>query len=112
MVIGFGFAQCDDENTACSTRAIVRNFTGTDGCGYVFELENGELLEPVKLIRCGTPPVTNFVGAPVAGFESLELKEGMRVKISYEETESVSTCMIGPLVRITCLQVIAGPTED
>jgi hypothetical protein len=112
FVIGFGFVQCDDENGACSTSAIVRNFTGVDGCGYILELENGTMLEPVKILRCGTPPVTNAVGAPIAGFENLKLWDGMRVMISYEETTDASICMAGPLVRVTCIREVVGPTED
>lgn len=111
FVLGFAFVQCDDDhNKSCSTFATVRDLTGLDGCGFVFELEDGTRLEPVRLLFCGTPPMPKEVTEdPLYGFEFVD---GKRVKISYEEVGSMSVCMVGPTVKITCIQEVIGTSED
>ena len=94
---------CDDDNDeqVCLTRATVRDLTGLDGCGWVFELEDGTRLEPIRLIRCGTPMSREISADPLDNFEFID---GKKVFINYEKVENaVSVCMVGPVVRITCL---------
>lgn len=111
FVVGFAFAQCgDDDHKSCSTFATVRDLTGLDGCGFVFELEDGTRLEPVRTLFCGTPPLPKEATEdPLYGFEFVD---GKRVKISYEETGDMSICMVGPTVKITCIKEIVGTSED
>src|SRR5688572_16796943 len=100
--------QCsnDDEVLAdvalCSTKATMRDLTGFDGCGFVFELEDGTRLEPLRIGYCGTPPMPKDLPKdPLAGFEFVD---GKKVKIGYTLAESGgSICMVGPLVHITCI---------
>ena len=90
----------------CSTRAIVRNYTGLDGCGYVFELEDGTRLEPIRVLFCGTPPVPKEqLEDPLYNFLPIDGKE---VLIDYEISTSPSICMLGQTVRITCLTEISS----
>lgn len=95
----------------CSTPATVRDFTGTDGCGFVFELNDGTYLEPVRIFECGTPPIPEEqLNDPLKDFEFVD---GKKVNIDYhEETTFGSVCMIGKLVRITCISEPSLPTED
>lgn len=107
FLIGFVFIQCnDDDSSACSTTATVRDLTGLDGCGFVLELEDGSYLEPVRpLLFCGTPPLPKEVTEdPLYSFDFVD---GKRVKVSYEETGDMSICMVGPVVKITCIREIA-----
>lgn len=112
LLAGFLFTQCDDiQQSSCTTYATVRDLTGLDGCGFVFELEDGSRIEPVRTVMfCGTPPLPKEITEdPLYNFE---FANGKRVKISYEETESLSICMVGPVVKITCIEEVKAPTED
>jgi hypothetical protein len=95
-------AGCSQEEVdpSCSTRATVRDLTGLDGCGFVFELEDGTRLEPVRVFYCGTEPFVAPTDDPLYNFE---FADGKKVKISYELSNGGSICMVGPSVKITCL---------
>ena len=102
------FSQCSEEEIqkACSTRATVRDLTGLDGCGFVFELEDGTRLEPVVTYMCGTPPLPKEVTEdPLFNFH---FAEGKKVLISFKLAESGSYCMAGLPAKITCLSEISG----
>lgn len=104
------FSGCKKDIESCSVPATVRDLTGLDGCGFVFELENGTRLEPLRILRCGTPPVAKESSEdPLLGFE---FQDGKKVLISYEKTESPSICMVGPVVKITCITEIAAISEE
>ncbi len=88
----------------CGTSATVRDLTGLDGCGYVFELNDGTRLIPVWDIGyCGTPPLPKEVTEdPLYNFQ---FTEGKKVIIGYEERpKNATTCMAGRPVKITCLE--------
>jgi hypothetical protein len=92
--------------------ATVRNLTGLDGCGFIFELENGAKLEPLRQLYCGTPPLPKEVTEdPLFDFEWVN---GKKVRIGYEETKALSICMAGPVVKITCLTEVdtSGETPE
>jgi hypothetical protein len=98
------FSACSKEvvkTSNCAVEATVRDLTGLDGCGFVFELNDGTRLEPLRLLYCGTPPLgPEITNDPLYNFQFVE---GKKVKISYEQVEGGSYCMVGPLVKITCL---------
>lgn len=109
------FSRCnDDDAQQCSTVATIKDFTGLDGCGFVLELEDGSFIQPQLLLRCGTPPVVEDAGILLVDVTHFELVDGMRVKISYEETGDMSICMVGPVVKITCIREVSiyNPEED
>ena len=98
------FSQCDEVvcSLECQVPATVRDLTGLDGCGFVFELEDGSRLIPWWSIGyCGNGPVPDEVtNDPLYNFEFINGKE---VLIGYMPAEGSTTCMSGENVRITCL---------
>ena len=84
---------CEDkeETLDCDIKATLRDYAGLDGCGFVLVLEDGEVLE-----------MGAFDEEPDFSFD-----DGMKVRISYEEKSNMaSICMVGPNVRITCMEKI------
>jgi len=82
------FASCKKNNgCSLSEKAIVKDFTDTDTCGIVFQLEDGTKLEPTNL----------------AEFAGLEYNHGDLVWISYKPASGASTCGIGEIVEIRCV---------
>lgn len=83
----------------CATVATVRDLSGLDGCGFVFELEDGTRLEPERRV---------YVQPPNAGEDPLyyyELKANEVVQISYQPSPDLSSaCMAGDMVFITCIK--------
>jgi hypothetical protein len=107
------FLQCSTDNeleTTCSTPAVIRDLTGLDGCGFVFELTDGTRLEPQRMFFCGTPPLPKEVTEdPLYNFIFVD---GKHVFISYEETEGASPCMVGKMVKITCISEARSTQKD
>jgi hypothetical protein len=91
---------CDE-----SVFATVRDLTGLDGCGFVFELADGTKLQPQMLGYCGTPPLPKEVTEnPLYNFQFID---GKQVRIGFEEvTDAMSICMVGKVVKITCIEAI------
>jgi hypothetical protein len=62
----------------------IKDYTGLDGCGYVIELDNGEVLEPVIVVDT-----------------SFQFIDGKKVALVYTEIDALaSICMVGKIVRI------------
>ena len=58
-----------------------------DGCSWLIQLENGQILEPLNLKEF-----------------DIEKKDNKKIWVTYEDTEGyVSICMMGPIIRIKCL---------
>lgn len=84
----FSFA-CEEEKRGCDTPAMLLDYAGLDGCGFVLALEDGEVLE-----------MGAFNEEPDFAF-----KDSMKVNISYEPMDNMaSVCMVGPIVQITCIE--------
>ena len=96
---------CENElEQKCSELAVVKDLTGLDGCGFVFQLTDGSYLEPQPVFWCGTPPL---IDAPKNVLEDFEFVEGKTVSIGYEVIpDAVSICMVGKIVRITCIEEV------
>ncbi len=104
------FLSCDDENVSSVScpkgeLATVKDLAGLDGCGFIFELTDGTRLEPMRMMFCGTPPLPKEITEdPLYNFQFID---GKQVRIGYEEmTDAASICMVGKIVRITCLEEI------
>lgn len=98
IFIGFALSACtkNDIQKKCTTLAVVKDLRGSDGCGFVFELEDGERLEPVQ--------------TDIELFRNIELREGKKVAIAYQNIENAySNCMMGKMVKITCIESITEP---
>ena len=110
-VIASSCEEGPDPSKQCATPAIVRDISGLDGCGFVFELKDGTRLVPVPLLFCGTPPLPQEITEhPLYNFEFVD---GKQVIIGYAETnEFADVCMAGKTVLITCLQELnTSPTD-
>jgi len=110
------FTMCTEkevEQTGCSVPATVRDLTGLDGCGWVFELNDGTVLEPYwQWGWCGTPPQPE--GAVEDPLFDFEYENGKTVFIGYEPLtmEIATTCMADQLVKITCIRERVGSTVE
>ena len=82
---------------ACSQEAVVKDLTGLDGCGFVFELQDGTRLIPEQRVYVQAPDLQDD---PIYHFE---MKDGEKVKISYRDSELLGACMAGEIVFITCI---------
>ena len=105
---------CDDEKpgtSGCTTLATVRDRTGLDGCGFVFELTDGSYLEPYRVFFCGTPPLPKEATEdPLYNFA---FADGKKVMIGYESCKDcASICMVGQIVKITCLTEIESASDN
>ncbi|MBI5916411.1 MAG: hypothetical protein HY842_13625 [Bacteroidetes bacterium] len=87
---------CETKKTGtdgqCQTLATVRDFDGLDGCGYLFELPNGDLLNPVSLP------------------EGFQPKDKQAVRIDYKILPDMAgICMSEKaMVEITCLEDLSA----
>jgi hypothetical protein len=95
LLVGFvagsvlSFTACN-KNNGCpnsSEKARVRDFTDSDTCGFLFELENGTKLEP-----------TNISEFPLINYE-----EGQLVWVKYKPASGASTCGLGEIVKLKCV---------
>ena len=109
------FSACEEEITSpktcpTGTMGTVKDLTGLDGCGFVFELPDGTRLQPLRLMYCGTPPLSKEVTEdPLYNFQFVD---GKVVRIRYEEVkDAMSVCMVGKMVRITCLEEMNSPGD-
>ncbi len=95
---------CSDEDVyepLCATPATVRDLSGLDGCGFIFELENGEILIPLLIGYCGTPPLPPEIKEdPLYNFN---WEDGKRVMIDYHIEDMPNICMAGQIAKITCI---------
>jgi hypothetical protein len=99
-----GCTESSLEPAACGTAATVRDLTGLDGCGWVFELEDGTKLIPHwQWGFCGTPPLPE--GMTEDPLFQYEYVDGKPVFIEYAILTDMSTaCMAGPVAKISCIQ--------
>ena len=68
--------------------ATLRDYRGLDGCGWVIEADEGDVLEPLNL--------GEFISDPDAG---------MRLAIEYQEEGGyASICMVGPIVTLVACE--------
>jgi len=81
----------DKSNMECETYAMVRDFTGNDGCRFLFVLDNGDKLLPNEM------PLMDF-----------KLADNQQVKISYDVVkDGLSACMMENfIVKVNCITLI------
>ena len=67
--------------------ALLRDYTGLDGCRWILELPGGERLEPVNLHELDFTP-----------------RDSLAVRVEYSIAEDMfSICMVGKMVHIQCI---------
>ena len=90
--LGFGvlLVGCDADSDPDGGNSTLRDYTGLDGCGWVIEVDEGDVLEPMNL--------GEFIDNPASD---------MRLLIEYtEESGYASICMVGPIVHLTACAVV------
>jgi len=83
----FLLLSCGDEGDCKkSIHVKLKNLTGLDGCAWVLLKDDGKYLE-------------------VQNFDEYEFEfiEGKEYHVSYELTDGGSICMVGEMVKVTCM---------
>ncbi len=65
--------------------------TGLDGCSMVVQIGDNEYLEPININEL-----------------NLDIREGLQIEFTYEEVDVATICMMGKVVRITCVETKRG----
>jgi len=87
-LVGYTAVSCKKNNgCARSEKAVVKDFSDSDTCGIIFQLEDGTKLEPTNL----------------AEFKGLPYNHNDKVWISYKPADGASKCGIGEIVKIRCV---------
>ncbi len=109
MITALGCENDRETSGQCTIPATVRDLTGLDGCGFVFELNDGTRLIPVMDFGwCGTPPLPE--SATTDPLYNFEYADGKKVLIGFTERNDIATiCMAGKTVKITCLKELTAP---
>ncbi len=89
VVIALIHFSCEKENNCeNSQKGILKNLTGLDGCGWIIQLSDSTMLEPINL--------EDF---------DIELIENKSVCIRFHErTDLGSYCMVGKVVEIESIE--------
>lgn len=78
---------CKKSTCSDAVKAKFLDATGTDGCGMLIELKNGDRIEPKNL-----------------GDFDIVPKNGKKIWVSYHTAENAFTiCMMGDVVNIDCI---------
>ena len=103
MLTGLLFIiSCEDEYETldCGIKATLRDYTGLDGCGFALVLEEDRKKKEVLDLR-------SLSGWGSYGWGRIIFKDGMKVRISYEEMSDMERmCIVGTIVTITCMETI------
>jgi hypothetical protein len=102
FLMAMGLLTCGDEKKSrpdeCSLEATVVDYTGTDGCGLMFELKDGTRLVPQRLVYITAP---SREADPIYYYD---MKVGEKAFIGYRDAGTADACMMGQLVFITCIE--------
>lgn len=75
--------QCDNLE-----QGVLKNLAGLDGCGWVIQLNDNTMLEPINL-----------------GDFDVELEENKTVCVKYRErNDMASVCMVGKIIELEILE--------
>ena len=90
LLIGCSNAKETTSDNDCRGGEFLKliDLTGLDGCGLVFEQQNGDRLEPLNLSAY-----------------SIELEVGETYQVLYKvRSDAMSVCMVGQTIEILCIQ--------
>ncbi|MBO6605679.1 hypothetical protein [Psychroserpens sp.] len=83
------FNSCTQNKCANGVNGQFKNLNGLDGCNFVIELENNEILIPTNLEEF-----------------NIEVLDGASVSLTYALQEDVmGICMAGYIVKIECIEL-------
>ena len=83
------FFSCKTKNEVVCENAVPAKLLNkqVDGCTWLIQLEDGQILEPLNLKEF-----------------DIERKNNKKIWITYEDTEGyVSICMMGPIIKVKCI---------
>ncbi len=87
ICMGLLLAACPDERCEGGKDALILDYSGLDGCGWVILLKSGERLEPVNLHQFDIEPA-----------------DSLPVNLTYTVIKDMmSICMVGKIVHISCI---------
>ncbi len=89
LLVGMVFllTACPDERCEGGEDALIVDYSGLDGCGWIIQLKSGERLEPVNLHQFDIEPA-----------------DSLPVNLTYVEIKDMmSICMVGKIVHISCI---------
>jgi len=105
----FSCENVEPESTNCDFAGTIKDLSELDGCGYVIELDNGTILEPIRRFWCGTGLTEEQLAQMEKEntFWNFPIKDGLRVTVGYELAEDFgSICMAGEGAMITCIDYL------
>ncbi|HMU69767.1 MAG TPA: hypothetical protein PK511_07720 [Chitinophagales bacterium] len=85
------FSSCETDPPANALQldtGYLRNYTGLDGCGWVIINADNQAMEPINL-----------------GDFGLELVDYAPISFTYTEVNSVSICMVGPIIELVTVKM-------
>ncbi|MDX1446775.1 hypothetical protein [Lishizhenia sp.] len=88
IILGNMLSACVSTKNACDGSKTATVISGVDGCGWLLQLENGEVLNPTNLEDM-----------------KIELNKGNTVEINYEKVEEMNICMMGTTVKLSCIVI-------
>ncbi len=94
LLIGMVFllTACPDERCEGGEDALIVDYSGLDGCGWIILLSTGERLEPVNLDQFDIEPA-----------------DSLPVNLTYAVIKDMmSICMVGKIVQINCITTNTG----
>lgn len=79
--------QTDKKQCENAVKGTLVDKTGLDGCSMVIQIGDNEYLEPINLNEL-----------------NIDIREGRQIEFTYEEVDVATICMVGKVVRITCVE--------
>lgn len=83
--------QTDNKQCENAVKGTLVDKTGLDGCSMVIQIGDNEYLEPINLNEL-----------------NIDIREGRQIEFTYEEVDVATICMVGKVVRITCVEEKRG----
>ncbi len=84
FLVLIALSACSKSHTGM-LKGRLHDYTGLDGCGMLIDLDNGTTLEPTNLF--------DFQ-------DNVNLVDGQKVWVKYNEIPAGSICMVGKVVEI------------
>ncbi len=96
ICMGLLLTACPDERCEDGVDALILDYAGLDGCGWIIMLETGERLEPANLHQFDIEPA-----------------DSLPVNLTYTEIKDMmSICMVGKIVHISCITTTSGADKN
>ncbi len=108
LIIILNISACEEIEVIpkCELEATVLDMSEIDGCRYVFQTDAGVKYEPTYTIGfCATGDYASGQ-AWTDPMRDFNLHHGQRIKFNFEELDMTTNCMMGTVIRVTCITEI------